>query len=401
MKLQLLYQLAATLAVADAAVHKTSMKKVPLDEQFKGDGFAKHVQSLGQKYMNMFKSSDSNYNQAQVPFVASGNGHDVPLTNYVNAQYYTEVGIGEPPQQFKVILDTGSSNLWVPSVDCGSIACFLHQKYDSSASSTHKSNGSEFAIQYGSGAVSGYVSQDTLHIGDLTIPEQDFAEVTSEPGLAFAFGKFDGILGLGYDSISVNKIVPPVYNAINNNLFDENKFSFYLGDANKNEEDGGVATFGGEAEEYYEGEVTWLPVRRKAYWEVEFNSITLGDETANLEGTGAAIDTGTSLIALPSGLAEILNAQIGAKKSWTGQYTVDCDSRDKLPDLTFNFDGYNFTLGPKDYTLEISGTCASAFTPMDIPEPIGPMAIIGDSFLRRYYSIYDLDNDAVGLAKAV
>ena len=83
-----------------------------------------------------------------------------------------------------------SSNLWVPSSKCTSIACFLHAKYESSASSTYKANGSEFSIQYGSGSMEGYVSQDTLRIGDLTIPNQDFAEATKEPGLAFAFGKF-------------------------------------------------------------------------------------------------------------------------------------------------------------------------------------------------------------------
>lgn len=41
----------------------------------------------------------------------------------------------------------------------------------------------------------GFVCQDVLTIGDITIPNQDFAEATKEPGLAFAFGKFDGILG--------------------------------------------------------------------------------------------------------------------------------------------------------------------------------------------------------------
>ena len=77
----------------------------------------------------------------------------------------------------------------MPSSQCTSIACFLHTKYDSSSSSTYKTNGSEFSIQYGSGSMEGFVSQDTLRIGDLTIPKTDFAEATKEPGLAFAFGK--------------------------------------------------------------------------------------------------------------------------------------------------------------------------------------------------------------------
>ncbi|GMF05153.1 unnamed protein product [[Candida] boidinii] len=138
-----------------------------------------------------------------------------------------------------------------------------------------------------------------------------------------------------------------------------------------------------------------------AYWEVSFDGIGLGSEYAPLQNTGAAIDTGTSLIALPSGLAEILNSEIGATKSWSGQYTIDCAARDSLPDLTFTLAGYNFTIGPYDYTLEVSGSCISAFTPMDIPAPIGPMAIVGDAFLRKFYSVYDLGKNAVGLAPAI
>lgn len=74
----------------------------------------------------------------------------------------------------------------------------------------------------------GVVSTDTLSMGDLTVPHQDFAEALKEPGLAFAFGRFDGILGLGYDTISVHHIVPPVYNLIADRQLDEPVFSVYL-----------------------------------------------------------------------------------------------------------------------------------------------------------------------------
>ena len=87
------------------------------------------------------------------------------------------------------MMTSSSSNLWVPSTKCTSIACFLHTKYDSSASSTYKANGTEFSIRYGSGSMEGFVSNDKLSIGDLSISGQDFAEATKEPGLTFAFGK--------------------------------------------------------------------------------------------------------------------------------------------------------------------------------------------------------------------
>lgn len=218
---------------------------------------------------------------------------------------FSEIEIGTPPQKFKVVLDTGSSNLWVPSSECGSIACYLHSKYDSSSSSTFQKNGSEFEIRYGSGSLSGFVSEDTVKIGDLKLEHQQFAEATSEPGLAFAFGRFDGILGLGFDAISVNKIVPPFYNMLNQKKIDEPVFAFYLGDANK-EGQNSVATFGGVDKDHFTGELVNLPLRRKAYWEVDFDSIALGDNVAELDNTGVILDTGTSLIALPSTLAELL-----------------------------------------------------------------------------------------------
>lgn len=396
---------AALFGTADAAVHSASLKKIPVDETLAAQRFHEYTSGLAAKYLTAFAASTgqqpANGQQPlqQVPFVSGK--YDSDLSNYVNAQYFTEILVGTPGQTFKVILDTGSSNLWIPSADCSSLACFLHTKYDHDASSTYKANGSEFAIQYGSGSLEGYVSQDTVALGDLIIPKQDFAEATSEPGLAFAFGKFDGILGLAYNTISVNKIVPPIYNAIEQGLLDEPVFAFRLGNTQKDENDGGVATFGGYDKSQYTGKITWLPVRRKAYWEVSFEGIGLGDEFAELTSTGAAIDTGTSLITLPSSLAEIMNSKIGATKLWSGQYQIECEKRDSLPDLTLNFSGYNFTLSPYDYTLEVGGSCISVFTPMDFPEPIGDLAIIGDAFLRKYYSIYDLKKNAVGLAQSV
>lgn len=295
-----------------------------------------------------------------------------------------------------MVLDTGSSNLWVPSSECGSIACYLHAKYDSSASSTYKGNGTSFDIQYGSGSLSGFVSQDTVTIGDITIKSQDFAEATSEPGLAFAFGRFDGILGLGFDTISVNKIVPPFYKMIEQKAIDEPVFAFYLAD-DKGESE---VVFGGVDKSRYTGKLTTIPLKRKAYWEVDFDAISYGDDTADLESTGVILDTGTSLIALPSQLAEMLNAQIGAKKSYNGQYTVDCNKKSSLKEVTFTLGGNKFALGPEDYILELSGSCISTFMGMDFPAPVGPLAILGDAFLRRYYSVYDLGAGTVGLAEA-
>ena len=76
---------------------------------------------------------------------------------------------------------------------------------------------------------------------------------------------------------------------INQGLLDAPVFSFRIGSS---EEDGGEAIFGGIDHTAYKGEISYVPVRRKAYWEVELQKVTFGDDELELENTGAAIDTG-------------------------------------------------------------------------------------------------------------
>lgn len=387
---------AALLGSASAKVHTMKVEKVPLDQQFSAATVKDHLRALSHKYGQKYMGGSEDI--FETTSIGANKDHNVPIENFLNAQYFSTISIGTPPQDFKVVLDTGSSNLWVPGSECTSIACFLHSKYDSSSSSTYKKNGSEFAIQYGSGAVSGYISQDTVAIGDLKIKNQLFGEATNEPGLAFAFGKFDGILGLGYDSIAVNHIPPPFYNMVDQGLVDESVFSFYLASTESNADS--IVTFGGIESQYYSGKLIKLPIRRKAYWEVRLDSIALGDESVEFDNTGAILDTGTSLIAVSTTMAELINAEIGAKKSWTGQYTLECDKRDSLPDMTFKLNGYDFTITGYDYTLEVQGSCVSAIQGLDLPSSVGDLIILGDAFLRKYYSVYHLGDSYVGLAPA-
>lgn len=137
----------------------------------------------------------------------------------------------------------------------------------------------------------GIVSNDVLTIGDLKVKNVDFGEATEEPGLAFAFGKFDGILGLAYDTISVMHMVPPFYKMIDQGLLAEKKFAFWLGNTDKDSE-GGEAVFGGVDEKHYKGKITYAPVRRKAYWEVELEV-----------STSTHFDACTDNVASPSNLA--------------------------------------------------------------------------------------------------
>lgn len=350
---------------------------------------------LTQKY---FKSSQRGHSLETFQVEADGSAkHGVPLSNYMNAQYYGEIQLGSPPQPFTVVFDTGSSNLWVPSTHCNSIACFLHKRYDSQKSETFAENGTEFSIRYGTGSLEGFISEDTLTLGGIKIEHQGFAESVKEPGFTFAFAKFDGILGLGYDNIAVQHTVPPFYHMVNRDLIDEPLFSFWLNNAAEGAE-GGELIFGATDPSHYKGEIIWSDIRRKGYWEITMEDIKFGGESIELDPVGAAIDTGSSLLVAPTTIADLINHELGAEKNWAGQYIVDCEKVPDLPEFCFVFSGKDFCLTGEDYVLNVQNQCISGFMGMDIPEPAGPLWIVGDVFLRKFYSVYDLGNNRVGLA---
>ncbi|KAG0244600.1 endopeptidase [Mortierella sp. GBAus27b] len=389
-----------SLAVASqAALTRIEIKKADLTPAEKMGAWSQTGAYVSQKYFGtpVRKVNLEMANQV-IGFDSDGKPtYGVPLSNFMNAQYYGEIALGTPPQKFRVVFDTGSSNLWVPSRKCRSISCFLHRKYDSGRSSTYKANDTNFNIQYGSGAVEGVVSNDNLEIGGLVVENQDFGEVSKESGLSFLFAGFDGIMGLAYDTIAAVKSVPPFYNIVDNDLVDEPVFGFYL--AASGGSTGGQLTLGGVDSNHFEGELEWHKVTKKGYWEIALPSVRLGDELADID-VRAAIDTGSSMIVMGVEYADIINKQIGAKKGFGGQYTVDCAKVPELPEFAFIFGGKEYVLQGSDYTLNMGGNCVSGFNGMQLPEHMSDLWIVGDVFLRKYYSAYDLGRNRVGLALA-
>jgi len=326
---------------------------------------------------------------------------DVPIDDFQNAQYYGPISIGTPPQKFNVVFDTGSSNLWIPSKSCSllNIACKLHSKYDSSKSSTYVKNGTKFAIQYGSGSLSGFTSQDTLAVGDVSVPNVLFAEAVKEPGIAFVAAHFDGILGFGFPEISVNGMPPFFQAALASGAIKEPKFAFYL---EKSGTSGGELALGGVDSTKYTGDFTYTPITIKGYWQFGVSKVSVGG--ADFAGeTKAIADTGTSLLAIPKASLTSLLTKFPAgavKPLAAGEYTVDCSKTSSLPTLSFTIAGKEFSLEGSEYVLSVQGECLLGITGIDVPAPRGPLWILGDVFLRKYYTVFDYGNTQIGFALA-
>ncbi|XP_047332857.1 aspartic proteinase A1-like [Impatiens glandulifera] len=250
----------------------------------------------------------------QLPDSPNDDGIFVGLENYRNILYYGEISVGTPPKIFTVQFDTGSSNLWIMSSKCYfSRACLYHSKYDARRSRTYKKNGTSAKIGYGISSISGKISQDDVSVGGLTIKNQDFIEATTLSGFSFTSTKFDGILGLGFQEISVKGVVPIWYNMMNQGLIQNPVFSFWL-NRNLEEGEGGELVFGGIDPMHYKGNHTYVPVIRKGYWQFDMGDVTVNGKHLGVTGFSAIADSGCSLVTGPTAVITMLNHEIGVDK---------------------------------------------------------------------------------------
>eukprot|EP00928_Gymnodinium_smaydae_P086834 TRINITY_DN71255_c0_g1_i1.p1 TRINITY_DN71255_c0_g1~~TRINITY_DN71255_c0_g1_i1.p1 ORF type:complete len:472 (-),score=95.56 TRINITY_DN71255_c0_g1_i1:6-1358(-) len=326
------------------------------------------------------------------------------------SEYCGRITLGSPPQPFDVVLDTGSGNLIVPAAECTDTACLRHVRFDAAASSTavllasaegrpvrNASDGGQeerdtVSIIFGTGELTGLFVKDQVCVGDLCSP-LNFVVATKESDEPFAGAPFDGILGLGLPQLSEGQGFSILDSMIRAGRLAQNIFSVFFA---QDEAEESEILLGALREERMEEPLQWVPVTNPGYWQVAMADLHLGSKPLELCGSSgcqAAFDTGTSLIAGPPRLVRKLAERL--------RVALDCSNFDALPDMGFEIGGRLLTLAPRDYVERTKeGYCILSLMALDIPPPRGPMFILGDPVLRKYYTVYDRERLRVGFARA-
>lgn len=348
------------------------------------------------------------------------NGNAPMYNDLMFGMYVANVSIGTPAQHFTVVMDTGSSNLWVPDSSCTdytvSPSCQIQKKYNNRSSSTFY-NGCPCSscllfLPYGSGTVLGTISMDDVSIGGVNLPNTSFGRVTDEPGPLSEWGAptFDGILGLAYPIIAMpmfSFLPGPFDEMMSRNLVSQPLFSIFLS-SNENDTSSFV-DFGEISHEHHEGPLVTVPQNSMqpelGYWCVSVDGIKVGSTVQpGTSGIIGVVDTGTSLIAGPPAIVNPIIAQINA--------STDCSNVHTLPNISFTItieDGTqrDFVLTPEQYTYRVSfadgepDQCECGLFAFDAGEGLLPLWILGDPFIRTYFTVFNRGTNLIQFGKAV
>ncbi|RUS26706.1 aspartic peptidase domain-containing protein, partial [Jimgerdemannia flammicorona] len=345
--------------------------------------------------------------------------------------FFGNISIGTPPQFFTVLFDTGSDILWIPSKACENVSgCKGKLLFDASASSSFLLGHSPFSIKYGTGDGNFTDGYDTFNIGNITIRFQHFGAATYIADF-FTNEAMDGLMGLGRFKVggttlradnpdNADKIILPLQNMFDQGQITENLFSFWM---NPLLEGRPVEDLGGEISFGYIDETRFIPPMRyyplvpdknsgtdPAYWNIAIEKITIGGQSLVDQKISAIIDTGSSNILCPGSvyekLVQILNTTFDEA---VGLYATPCDTHLNGPPVKFTFaggDGFEFTLDSTDYIIpemdtsgKTTGKCYFQF--QKSPSFADDDWILGDLFLEKYYTVFDVGKNRVGFAPVI
>jgi len=370
--------------------------------------------------------------------VVASSLQDEPLINAFNSYYIGDVSVGTPSQNFTVIFDTGSADLWIPSVSCPLYenvregrkeisvpVCYNLDRFNESKSSTYKNSKKGFSITYGDGtSASGHLATDTVTLAGFQIKNQVFGDVTNQNAFNGSQPETpDGILGMGFIGIASSGAQPPVMNLFAEYPSETGQFSFWL---NRVEGSvvGGEFTIGGSDSSKYTGSfVNVTVVQPLQYWTFNFPSIAGISYSSPHRGRGSQgtqtfqgiVDTGTTLILGPVvpiyQIHEMINAASTLSYDETEQMYYIAGSNPNLSSLpqinitvtTTSGATKNLTLFGNDYIFQMPNAnnvltwyCGFAST-----GNFDNQWIFGDPFIGSFYTILDTKNLVLSFARAI
>lgn len=324
--------------------------------------------------------------------------------------------IGTPPQELRLHLDTGSSDLWVNAPSSKlcllrSAPCEFAGTYTANSSSTYEYVGSYFNISYvdGSGANGDYVS-DTVSIGTQKLDRLQF-------GVGYSSTSAQGILGIGYEvnEVQVGRAQKPAYRnlpteMVEAGLIQSPSYSLWLNDLDANR---GSILFGGVDSGKYSGQLQTLPIQTRSGVYAEFlvtlTGLALGTAPiSNATALAVLLDSGSSLTYLPDATVQAVYAAVGAQyDADEGAAYVPCSLANDTRSLTFSFSSPTIAVEMNELVLDLvtaggqrptfqNGATACLF---GIAPAGAGTNVLGDTFLRSAYVVYDLQNNQISLAQ--
>ena len=315
---------------------------------------------------------------------------NTPLINYSDEFFTCPVTIGNG-QVFNLDLDTGSSDTWIRGQNCVSTdgSCGqVGQLFVNVSDITIVDQLQSFQDSYGSGNLNGEIYKGRVAIGSVGAT-YNFGVSTAETGFA---GQSDGLLGLAYSSL----------NSISGGNFVQSanvtKFGFYMSNS-RNGKSGELTLNGYDATRFKEP-IEYVLITSRTYFQFDFSgTFNVGKVTGKLSGAAIA-DTGTSLTILDTDVSNAINKAIGAVYDASQEtFLINCNVLTTGPNVVLVFGGKSFLISPVEYVMDAGdGTCMSGIA--GGAESMGT-SILGDTFIRAYYTIFDIEHGRVGFAKAI
>ncbi|CAD8209645.1 unnamed protein product [Paramecium pentaurelia] len=336
--------------------------------------------------IDLLKSSPNHYNKHL--------RNDLLINNFKNMQYTGIIKIGE--QDLELLFDTGSSIFWVFSNTCPSQS--KRSSFDCQSSSNCLMTQEQYNVQYGQGEIGGNKAFDQLQISNnMTIKNFQFLIVNSQSNIDNL--RADGICGLGLqEQFGFNSLINMLYDQ---HLIEKRVFTFFLNSIPEQINNSSVLFLGGYDTRYMSSDVQYVKLDKSDSWSVKLNNIQMNNKVL-INDVSALIDTGTSLIVIPTHqFTQLLSNLRDQYKQFCqySQYQIKCSCPDgdfsHFPDFEFNLEGdLKLILSPNDYIYMDVSVCVLAFT-----KSSNNYWILGDTFIRKHITIFDIDNKQIGFAK--